>query len=431
MENTLFCADPKIIINPQIWDAIYRNGSYVCDCYCIDVPKSIAYTWLLNHPFIFPPAKNVTKDSADRFYSVDDDGVITPAYMFVPCGHCDLCQATKSSEWSQRCLMEAQLYDMEPMFVTLTYNDDHLPECGLLKRDLQLFFKRLRHYVPAFRYFACGEYGKRGRAHYHIIFFINRVDYRNFDYFCNSIKKSWSSYDYELSSFLSFGFSYIKRLVLDGVQAFSYVAKYLSKGCQVPPGANPNFLTSSRSAGGIGYPFFKSFIDVFRLNPKYNENRFQYLDRWSGKIQKFNLNRYFFRKVFPTLSQLIDYRFRVAFKNLSIWSRCEECGVQFCQDLQEFLSGFNVPGTLFFPKLRSDQIARYRKSHKNFLWYKSIRDIQRMIFRIPMKEYVDDLLYRRDVFLSSLPRKLETDLTPIIASFRLRKQQSFDKLMLA
>jgi hypothetical protein len=43
-----------------------------------------------------------------------------------------------------------------------------------VKRDLQLFFKRLRKAYPdvKLRYFACGKYGEQfARPHYHVILF--------------------------------------------------------------------------------------------------------------------------------------------------------------------------------------------------------------------------------------------------------------------
>lgn len=59
-------------------------------------------------------------------------------------------------------------------FITLTYNDQNLPEGNeLVPDDLQRFFKRLRAAVPEkIRYYACGEYGDdKGRAHYHAVVF--------------------------------------------------------------------------------------------------------------------------------------------------------------------------------------------------------------------------------------------------------------------
>jgi hypothetical protein len=59
-------------------------------------------------------------------------------------------------------------------FVTLTYDNDHLPLAGtLVKRDFQLFMKRLRFSRShAIRFYACGEYGETTRRpHYHAILF--------------------------------------------------------------------------------------------------------------------------------------------------------------------------------------------------------------------------------------------------------------------
>ena len=69
-----------------------------------------------------------------------------------------------------------ELSDFEDaVFVTLTYDDEHVPEnMSLWKPDLQKWFKRLRKELgeKKIRYFACGEYGeKTQRPHYHAIIF--------------------------------------------------------------------------------------------------------------------------------------------------------------------------------------------------------------------------------------------------------------------
>ena len=63
-------------------------------------------------------------------------------------------------------------------FITLTYEDEHLPESGSLSiRDYQLFLKKLRQHVHReyglkIRYFLVGEYGEKTlRPHYHAIIF--------------------------------------------------------------------------------------------------------------------------------------------------------------------------------------------------------------------------------------------------------------------
>ena len=73
----------------------------------------------------------------------------------VPCGKCEGCKADKALEWAIRCYQEASLYQ-ENCFVTLTYDDDHIPQDGnLQKQHLQQFFKKLRRNYHQFRYYAC------------------------------------------------------------------------------------------------------------------------------------------------------------------------------------------------------------------------------------------------------------------------------------
>lgn len=92
--------------------------------------------------------------------------------MLIPCRRCMACRIQHTREWAVRLMHELE-YHSKACFTTLTYDNDHLPEAGgLVKKDLQLFFKRLRRRDMSFRYFACGEYGGLfKRPHYHIIFF--------------------------------------------------------------------------------------------------------------------------------------------------------------------------------------------------------------------------------------------------------------------
>jgi hypothetical protein len=104
----------------------------------------------------------------------------------IPCGRCVGCRLEHSRIWAIRCMHEAQLHEYNT-FITLTYNDDHLPKTKtvptLNKKDLQNFMKRLRRNIELARekaglpekkikYYACGEYGDNfGRPHYHICLF--------------------------------------------------------------------------------------------------------------------------------------------------------------------------------------------------------------------------------------------------------------------
>lgn len=91
----------------------------------------------------------------------------------VPCGQCIGCRLERSRQWALRCVHEMQLHQTSS-FITLTYDDEHLPEGNtLVKRDFQLFMKRLRkHANTKIRFFHCGEYGETTlRPHYHAILF--------------------------------------------------------------------------------------------------------------------------------------------------------------------------------------------------------------------------------------------------------------------
>lgn len=90
----------------------------------------------------------------------------------IPCGQCRGCRLERARQWAIRCTHEGQLH-RQNCFITLTYDDNNLPQFGSLhKPDLQKFFKRLRKNVGPFRYYACGEYGERtNRAHYHACIF--------------------------------------------------------------------------------------------------------------------------------------------------------------------------------------------------------------------------------------------------------------------
>lgn len=91
----------------------------------------------------------------------------------LPCGQCIGCRLERSRQWAIRCVHESQLHD-ENCFITLTYDEDHLPASrSLCHRDWVLFFKRLRKkYGRGIRYYMCGEYGETtARPHYHACVF--------------------------------------------------------------------------------------------------------------------------------------------------------------------------------------------------------------------------------------------------------------------
>jgi len=91
----------------------------------------------------------------------------------LPCGQCILCRLEHARQWAVRITHEAQLHETSS-FITLTYDDKHLPEDHSLnyKKDMQPFWKRLRKAVGKLSYYAVGEYGDNTqRPHYHACVF--------------------------------------------------------------------------------------------------------------------------------------------------------------------------------------------------------------------------------------------------------------------
>lgn len=90
----------------------------------------------------------------------------------IPCGQCILCRLEHARQWAVRITHEATEH-LENAFVTLTYDDAHLPQYGSLNYEhLQKFWKRLRKRIGELRYYAVGEYGDQTqRPHYHACIF--------------------------------------------------------------------------------------------------------------------------------------------------------------------------------------------------------------------------------------------------------------------
>lgn len=111
----------------------------------------------------------------------------TQKFIEVSCGKCAECRDSYYSSILQRALVESRTSYM--YFVTLTYNNDHLPTLNLPNLgqvyytnygDLQNLFKRFRKrdYLAGreYRYLAVNEYGdKFHRPHIHLIIFVARL----------------------------------------------------------------------------------------------------------------------------------------------------------------------------------------------------------------------------------------------------------------
>lgn len=92
----------------------------------------------------------------------------------VPCGRCVGCRIDRARDWTLRILHETKLHQgVNCHFLTLTYDDQHLPNPpSLTYEHFVAFCKATRRARGPFRFFMCGEYGEIGRRpHYHAIVF--------------------------------------------------------------------------------------------------------------------------------------------------------------------------------------------------------------------------------------------------------------------
>lgn len=143
-----------------------------------------------------------------------------PLGILAPCGKCLPCLIRQRTEWAMRMTHELDYWDSS-VFLTLTYDDDHLPCPPTVSKDeLQRFFKRLRKNLDhPIKYFACGEYGgKFGRPHYHAVVFGLRPDLDR-----AAIKAAWSKCDWSNGAIAQ---GSIKAVIPNRI---AYCVKYVNK----------------------------------------------------------------------------------------------------------------------------------------------------------------------------------------------------------
>lgn len=178
----------------------------------------------------------------------------------VPCGKCHECRNAKRNEWKIRCYYEyeeTRKLGGVTLFVTYTYNDEHLPiqtdHSGCTyrvfsKKDIKNYFKNVRHGLEKlgytlpnkdrsnlfnldFKYIICSEYGGTfGRPHYHALLFFKGTIF-NLNSIKHVIEDKWATYDRTTKTFVKNGFIKFGKNegIVYGEGAIKYVTKYLCK----------------------------------------------------------------------------------------------------------------------------------------------------------------------------------------------------------
>jgi len=177
------------------------------------------------HPLQGFKSRDLTKNGKRKLVFSGKNGYVDLP-VTVSCGQCIGCRIERSRQWALRCVHEAQMHELS-CFVTLTYDDEHLPPGGtLVKSHFQSFMKRLRklHGKPI-RYFHCGEYGETSnRPHYHALlygidFSDKKTHSKNRDgdqlFTSETLQKTWG-----------FGHCLIGRL---NFKTAAYTARYIFK----------------------------------------------------------------------------------------------------------------------------------------------------------------------------------------------------------
>lgn len=252
------------------------------------------------------------------YHTYDCVGHKQPLFFVSECGKCEYCRHKKMLLKAGRMQDEALCHDKMPLFVTLTYDNVHLPSDGADKDGVQRFLKRLRHSLGRFRYVLCSEYGKKhGRIHYHLVLY--GVDYdemvpNRWYPVISAIRSAWMTDG--RSSPVPLG--HVDVRPIRDFNGFVYVSKYISKKNVVPNGKNCNFVLQSRRPG-LGAGLITEQMKKFLLTNRCSHADFVLSDPHTGSCRSFVLQRYYLRKLLPSFGDYLPVHVRRAVSCVVGW----------------------------------------------------------------------------------------------------------------
>lgn len=228
-------------------------------------------------------------------------------YYEVGCGKCEICRTEKSKEWATKAYCESKCWKNKT-FITLTYNNKHLPPDRKLRRsDIQSFWKRLRYHVykhtkkepwgkfpnlimeeiptneleetfgfnskrknkKVIRYINCGEYGpKTKRPHYHAVIWNFKPD--DLRRFSRDRRGYWLYTSKKINEIWKYGYVIIGEAT---TETAAYVARYCTKKFnrtkeeqeKMKRKKQTEFIGAS-SRGFIGYYWWINHYDEIKIN---------------------------------------------------------------------------------------------------------------------------------------------------------------------
>ena len=217
-----------------------------------------------------PKKKVVFIGEVDNLMDVDVYKGKASEIKLIPCGKCIGCRIDKARDWAIRICCEASMYVDKSWFITCSYDDEHLGDLSLDKKDFQTFIKDLRNYLyyrfgRSCRYFGSGEYGDQfGRKHLHIILF----GLPDLDFVPRTSRKGIIYYESKILNDI-WGKGYVVITDLNLTTA-SYVARYTLKKQGLKKyddlGIQPPFILMS-TRPGIGFDYVNSKADDLIQSP--------------------------------------------------------------------------------------------------------------------------------------------------------------------
>lgn len=240
----------------------------------------------------------VNNEYIKKCYSKDESvrNDFSSRFILVPCGNCIGCRLDYSATWADRMLVES--FDSPAMFLTLTYDDEFIPENSqgyqsISNDQITKFIQDLRNYFRdrKIRYCIASEYGDENlRPHFHcIIYNLDESDLKLNFYKCSDSGDPYFTSDV-LSDIWKYGFNVVS---IANYHTMAYTARYILKkqkgearevyeNFDIEP---PKFRMSRKP--GIGYDWIISHYEELYQNGYVPCSR---LLKPSGKIE---YNRYF------------------------------------------------------------------------------------------------------------------------------------------
>lgn len=163
------CQSPRLIVNPGLYDA--RGYDYILFKGRVRSDLTV---------FDFKAFSIDDDDELNEYGLVSDSGEYMPAFLAVPCGHCELCIECKKTGFAQRAAFESKDRQVPPWFVTLTYRTKYLPsDPDEFYKHYTRFKKRLVTYAARcvhcdnVKVITFAERGTKGthRPHLHMLVF--------------------------------------------------------------------------------------------------------------------------------------------------------------------------------------------------------------------------------------------------------------------